>query len=110
MPSSADCQSDKFSVYVLKNISLVFLPPADEVWGEVMCLQVCVCPRGWVPGPGGVRSQSEGGAWSRGVGVGCLVLRTVSGPEGAWWTPPKTATAAGSTYPTGMHSCLKMTI
>ena len=27
-------------------------------------------------------------------------------PEGgAWWRPPKTATAAGSTHPTGMHSC-----
>ena len=24
---------------------------------------------------------------------------------GAWWRPPQTATAAGGTHPTGMHSC-----
>ena len=23
-----------------------FLPPASEVWGKVICLQACVCPRG----------------------------------------------------------------
>ena len=23
-----------------------FLPPANEVWGKVICLQVCVCPQG----------------------------------------------------------------
>ena len=35
-----------------------------------------------------------------GVGKG-----RVSAPErGAWWRPP-TDTAAGGTYPTGMHSC-----
>ena len=28
------------------------------------------------------------------------------GPEGAWWRPPPaTATAVGSTHPTGMYSC-----
>ena len=43
-PESADCQDDKFSVYALKNISL-FLPLANEVWGKVICLQVCVCPQ-----------------------------------------------------------------
>ena len=26
----------------------------------------------------------------------------------AWWRPPRKATAAGSTHPTGMHSCLTM--
>ena len=39
--------------------------------------------------------------------VGCLVLGgLVSGD--AWWRtpPPETATAAGGTHPTGMHSCL----
>ena len=28
------------------------------------------------------------------------------GEGGAWWRPPGTATAAGGTHPTGMHSCL----
>ena len=36
------------------------------------------------------------GAWSRRE---CLV------PGGGWWRPPWTATAVGSTHPTGMHSC-----
>ena len=44
---------------------------------------------------GGVCSQggawTQGGAWSRGV------------PGGR--PPPQTATAAGGTYPTGIHSC-----
>ena len=31
----------------------MFLPPANEVWGKVICLQVCVCPQGGMPGPGG---------------------------------------------------------
>ena len=39
------------------------------------------------PGQGG---SALGGAWSQG---------------GAWWRPPGTATAAGGTHPTGMHSC-----
>ena len=45
-------------------------------------------------------------------GGGCLV-RGVSGPGGGVWSggvpggdPPGTATAAGGTHPTGMHSCL----
>ena len=47
------------------------------------------CSRGGVPTPGG--------DWS-GEGV--------PGPGGTWWAPPPvTATAAGDTHPTGMHSC-----
>ena len=88
-----------------------FLPPANEVWGKVICLQVCACPQGGglvegVPAPGswfaGVCSGGVpapgGGGWS-GEG-GCLVRG-----GGAWWRPPWTASAAGSTHPTGMHSC-----
>ena len=55
--------------------------------GQVMFLQVSV-----------ILPTGEGGAWSRGgfllPGGGCLV--ETSG----------TATAAGGTHPTGMHSCL----
>ena len=62
------------------------LPPANEVWGKVICLQLCVCPQGGVPALGGVCSRG-------------------SGPGGTWWrTPTPTATAAGGTHPTGMHS------
>ena len=65
-----------------------------------------VCPQGgawsWgVPGPEG-GCLILGGVWSRGGSGpgGCLV------PEGgvAGGDPP-TATAAGGTHPTGMHSC-----
>ena len=55
--------------------------------------------------PGGV--PSPGGAWS-GEGVSAP---GGSAPEwGAWWRPPQTATAAGGTHPTGMHSCLRMRV
>ena len=75
----------------------MFLPPANEVWGKVICLQVCVCPQGGMPGPGG---GVAGGAWSWGVSGpggfspggkgglvpgrwGCLVQgEELSGPRG----------------------------
>ena len=90
-------------------MQFAYLPPANEV---NIFRSVCqeFCPRGgggageWgclvrrvlLPGfcSGGVWSR---GVWSRGV---------CSGGEGAWWRPPRTATAAGGTHPTGMHSCL----
>ena len=67
--------------------------------------------QGGVPGTGGVCCR--GGAWpggsaARGVGVwsrGCLVWG-VPGLGGVCGEPPVTATAAGGTHPTGMHSCL----
>ena len=70
------------------------LPPANEVWGKVICLQACVCHQGW----GGICSW---GVCSRGVHGpgGCMVPG-----GGAWWTP-QTATAAGDMHPTGMDSC-----
>ena len=63
------------------------LPPANEVWSKVICLQACVCPRGGV-------------AWSWGGWV--------HGPGGVHGGDPPTATAAGGTHPTRMHSCLFM--
>ena len=42
------------------------------------------------------------GSWS---GGGCLVPGRSAPRGGAWWRPPGTATAAGGTHPTGMHSC-----
>ena len=75
---------------------------------------VCLVPGGGGGGlvPGGC--LFSGGAWSQG---GCLVPgEGVPGPGGGWClvpggclveTPPGTATAAGGTHPTGMHSCLK---
>ena len=63
-----------------------------------------------VPGP----VPGPGGAWSGGVpaprvcacsqGV-CLLLGRAWSKGGAWWRPPRTATAAGGMHPTGMHSC-----
>ena len=67
-----------------KNLSKL-LPPANEVWGKVICLQACVCPQGgcMVPGgvhdPGGVHGSGGGGcAWSRRGGAWSL------GGGGAW--------------------------
>ena len=71
----------------------------------------CVSAPGGVPGPRGVsaprgvpRPRREclvpGGCLLRGEGV-------CSRGGGAWWRPPRTATAAGGTHPTGMHSCCR---
>ena len=66
-------------------------------------------------------SVHRGGACSWGVsgpvGVSAPGGLAGSGPWGrdacsregqgvAWWRPPRKATAAGGTHPTGMHSCL----
>ena len=78
----------------------------------VIRLQACVCPwgvgawsRGWVPGPAGGVS-APGGCLVRGLSA----PRGVPAPGGylLWGVPggdPPTATAAGGSHPTGMHSC-----
>ena len=57
------------------------------------------CVKNSVHGVGGGRlvPAPGRGAW---LGEGGL------GPGGAWSRHPRTATAAGGTHPTGMHSCL----
>ena len=96
----------------LFRLTVSSLPPANEVWGKVICLHACVCPQ-WgegVPAPGGWgdggvlymvpgSASSQGGAWSWGVvhgpvGVdgprgcmvlaGCIVLGGRMVPEGTW--------------------------
>ena len=77
---------DRLSHYVQGNdnvnmLESFLLPPPNEVWGKVICLQACVCAQG-----------------------GCMV-RGVHGAGGCLVETPPTATAAGGTHPTGMHSC-----
>ena len=99
----------------------IFLPPANEVWGRVICLQACVCPQGGCLLPGGVCSggvcSQEGCLFWGGRGVSAPGGMGVSAPGGllrgdvrggTWWRPPTTATAAGATHSTGMHSCFKI--
>ena len=105
------------SVVKLTSISdfsiLSSLPPANEVWGKVIFSQACVknsVHRGrgclvWGRGVPGARGVPGPGGPGPG---GCLV------PGGGSWSwgvpggdPPRTATAAGGTHPTGMHSCLR---
>ena len=85
----------------VRKLPLVFI----EVWGKVIFLHLFVIlftGGSLVPGvhgPGGAWSGGvPGGAWSWGVhGPGGCLVETL---------PPRTATAAGGTHPTGMHSCL----
>ena len=49
----------------LANGALCSLPPANEVWGKVICLQACVCPQG-----------------------GCLVRGCACSGGCACWRPP----------------------
>ena len=77
----------------------LFLPPATKLGQGYIFTGVC-------------HSVNKEGASSRGVG-GCFlrgVLPPRGGvlpPGGVWWRPPGTATAAGGTHPTGMHSSFK---
>ena len=86
---------------------IMLLPPATKLGQGYIFTGVCDsvhggggCSRGCLvrgPAPGGRGVCSCGGSAPRGV----------PGPRGgAWWRPPGTATAAGGTHPTGMHSCL----
>ena len=71
--------------------------------------------RSWgVPAPGGCACSQ--GVWSQRVpapggssprGRGCLLSGGLV-PEGCLVETPTTATAAGGTHPTGMHSCFCM--
>ena len=87
------CFEQLFIILISSDCFRAFLPPANEVWGKVICLQVCICPQGGRLVLGGC--LIPGGAWSRGV----------PGPGGCLVETPRTATAAGGTRPTGMHSC-----
>ena len=92
----------KYNMYSLKKC---FLPPANEVWCKVICLQACVCPQGGVPdqghpprpgtprdqvhppGPGtpqGTRYTPPGPGtppWHR----ACWEIRSTRGPYASYW-------------------------
>ena len=64
----------------------------------------------WFGGPAPRGSASEevpglGGGWSGGLVPGGWGPGAMGEGKEAWWKLPGTATAAGSTHPTGMHSC-----
>ena len=95
-----------------------FLPPANEVWGKVIFSVACVknsVHREGVPAAGGCLLRGVPG---RGVSPpgqclveGCLLPGSAWSQGGlvlgrcAWLRTPRTATSAGGTHPTGMHSC-----
>ena len=61
----------------------VLLPPANEVWGKVICLQVCVCVhRGGCLAPGGSVSGGSG-VCSR--GGGCLLPPPWRATAASYW-------------------------
>ena len=62
----------------------VLLPPANEVWGKVICLQVCVCPLRGCLVPGGclVQGVAGPGGW---LVRGCLVWGVLVPSPG--WVP-----------------------
>ena len=110
------------------------LPPTNEVWGKVIFLHLFVilftggqpgpgvgvpdpgevCSRGsmvWgVPGPGGSAPEGclvPGVPGPRGcLSWGGLLQGGLPAPGGCLVEIHRTATAAGGTHPTGMHSCL----
>ena len=89
---------------------VIYLPPATKLGQGYIFTGVChsvnmggVCSWG-VSAPGG-------GVCSQGVsapgGVSALGGVCSRGGQVPGGDPPGTATAAGGTHPTGMHSCLK---
>ena len=96
-----------------------FIFTARNEVGARLCFYTCLwfCSQGGgllpggLPGPGmsttGGWSATRGGAWSQGglLPGGCLVQGGGLLP-GVCRERPMMATAAGSTHPTGMHSCL----
>ena len=70
------------SIVPATRVSSGLLPRANELWGKLICLQVCVSPQG---------GAWSGGAWSRGVPGprGCLVPGGGLVPGDAWWRPPR---------------------
>ena len=109
----------------------MLLPPANEVWGKVIFLHLFVilftggflfwggvCSRGgsyswggcllWgVPAPGGTNSWGVSAPRGMSAPGGCLLLGGACSRGVPGGDPPGTATAAGGTHPTGMHSCSK---
>ena len=99
----------------------VFTGVCDSVNRAGVCSRGGCLVLGGVPGPGGAWSRGVPGpagclvpgegAWSRRVGVptpgGCVPGLGVPDPGSVpGGDPPGMATAAGSTHPTGMDSCL----
>ena len=90
-----------------------FLLPATKLGqGNIfrsVCQEFCSQGGGGSPGPhprgklrglaGGVSRSTPGGGGSPGPGPGCIPICTEAD------SPQQTATAAGGTHPTGMHSC-----
>ena len=85
----------------------LYLPPTTKLGQGYIFTGVCDPVRGGAAIQaciaGGIRACL---AWGG-------LLWGVSAPRGvvcswgvAWWRSPRTATAAGGTHPTGMHSCL----
>ena len=90
-----------------------YLPPANEAWGKVIFSQACVKNSVHRGGSGPGKCLVQGGSARGGLVQGVPGLKgggVCSGGYLLWGeclveTPRGTATAAGGTHPTGMHSC-----
>ena len=85
--------------------------PIGEVEGDLARVVSRPTPKGKVvedQARGSLQAQTWGGAWS----WGCLLLGGAWSQGGAcsggMGKPPRMATAASCTHPTGMHSCCRM--
>ena len=82
-----------------------FLPSATKLGQGYIFTDVCHSVNRGVLPPGGACSGGclfWGGACSLG---GWVPVPWGFCSGGTWWRPPRTATAAGGTHPTGKHSC-----
>ena len=123
-PESLLCLSDIYgsempicnSTILIKNIWAEVLPPANEVCEGYVFTRVCLstggvgipaCLAGFQPTPKG-EVEGSGLGWDLQAHTqGGLQVHTQGGVSqyALRQTPPPTATAAGGTHPSGMHSC-----
>ena len=87
---------------IIDIVIIFLLPHANEVCEGYVFTRVCHSVH---RGEGGA-CWSWAGVWSRGMGSGSGGVPGQGGGVLGGDPPPHTATAVGSTHPTGMHSCL----
>ena len=94
------------------SIQYTCLPPANEVWGKVMFLHLCVIlftgGRGVCPTPSGCRPPRVGQTpWMQTSRVGQTPPPGCRHPglgRPPWMQTPPYSQQAGGTHPTGMHT------
>ena len=116
-PAGIPCEKEKYTCSIMmfsrwRNVSWMVDDPLNPVFTvrkrslRRLCSYTCQLVILFTGGTWVARGACmvKGGRVTRGA----CVAREAATKGGAWWRPPRTATAAGGTHPTGMHSCINV--